>query len=222
MLIITNRRKLRKFLKLACEYCWNLHNNKKTHQLSFFSLISGITLLAIPAHVYRYGVGCWLSVPSFLSNAAITYFIYLPVYYELQITSIFEYLALRFDTKVRNFASALFAFSSFLYLPIVIYVPALAFSQGMSEKAINFLYYLPLLLLIATGIRINLITPIICAVCVFYTTFGGLKAVVWTDALQFVVMLGSVVAVLFLGKTSAGGFENIWRKSLEQDRLNVE
>lgn len=56
--------------------------------------------------------------------------VYLPVFYKLQLTSSYEYLKLRFDTRIRVMASFLYALANLLYIPVVIYVPALAFSQG--------------------------------------------------------------------------------------------
>lgn len=57
-------------------------------------------------------------------------FIYLPVFFKLQVTTIFEYLEIRFQKNIREVASCLFTLANFLFLPIVIYVPALAFNQG--------------------------------------------------------------------------------------------
>ncbi|GJQ68437.1 hypothetical protein Trydic_g17023 [Trypoxylus dichotomus] len=90
-----------------------------------------------------------------------------------------------------------------MYLPIVIYIPALAFSQ-------------------ASGISVHVITPIICAVCIFYTTVGGLKAVVWTDALQFLLMIGSIVAIFCLGVSTTGGFEIIWKRNAHHKRTAID
>lgn len=59
-----------------------------------------------------------------------------------------------------------------LYIPIVIYVPALAFSQGKQKcilKFIGTIYEIQFVILV-TGINLHLITPIVCVVCIFYTT----------------------------------------------------
>lgn len=64
-----------------------------------------------------------------------------------------------------------------------------------------------------------MITPITCLVCIFYTTLGGLKAVVWTDALQFTILVGAMVTVITIGTKSAGGFIHVWQKAYEGDRL---
>lgn len=52
-----------------------------------------------------------------------------------------------------------------LYMAIVVYAPALALAQ-------------------VTGFNVYLSVSLICFVCMFYTTLGGMKAVLWTDALQ--------------------------------------
>lgn len=83
---------------------------------------------------------------------------------------------------------------------MVIYVPALAFSQ-------------------VTGVNLHLITPIVCVVCIFYTTLGGLKAVVWTDTLQTMLMLAGVIWVLVLGTIKLGGPRNVLQLNEESGRL---
>ncbi|XP_017772841.1 PREDICTED: sodium-coupled monocarboxylate transporter 2-like [Nicrophorus vespilloides] len=164
--------------------------------------ISGITILAVPADVYLYGYQYWLCPISIQICIILLYFVTFPVFYNLKLTSTYEYLKMRFDSKIRTFTSFLYALNVFLYLPIVIYVPALALSQG-------------------TGFNIHYITPVVCGVCIFYTTIGGLKAVVWTDALQTVLMIGSTVVVTYLGTVSSGGFNEIMRISDDGGRLDM-
>lgn len=129
--------------------------------------------------------------------------IYLPVFYKMQLTSVYEYLEARFDKKIRLVSSFLFLIQSFLYLPIVIYVPALAFSH-------------------VTDFKVHMITPLVCAVCLFYTTIGGIKAVVWTDTLQFGAMIGGIVAVTYIGIKTVGGFGEIYVKSKAGSRFEWE
>jgi solute carrier family 5 (sodium-coupled monocarboxylate transporter), member 8/12 len=56
-------------------------------------------------------------------------------------------------------------------------------------------------------------------ICIFYTTIGGLKAVVYTDTLQFILMIGGLVCVISLGLASAGGFEHVWNTADAGGRL---
>ncbi|XP_066992319.2 sodium-coupled monocarboxylate transporter 2 [Anabrus simplex] len=166
------------------------------------SHISGITLMGAPADLYMYGIHYMLVCFACLSIGLLINFIYLPVFYGLQLTSCYEYLELRFNASARRMASFIFTLSIILYLPICMYVPSLAFSQ-------------------VSGISLHLISPVVCFVCIFYTMMGGLKAVVWTDFLQAFVMVGALVAVMILGIVEAGGLGNIWEKNLESGRLDV-
>ncbi|KFB45605.1 AGAP008359-PA-like protein [Anopheles sinensis] len=164
------------------------------------SHISGITMLGVPSEMYSHGTQYWLFIIPAFSVAYLMKQIYLPVFYDLQVTSAFTYLELRFDKFVRSAASLVYAIQCIIYIPIVIYVPALAFSQ-------------------VTGINLHVITPVICVICIFYTTVGGLRAVVWTDTLQFVLMIGACLAVIALGISSVGGFFEVWQAAERGNRL---
>uniref|UniRef100_A0A182JI64 Sodium/solute symporter n=1 Tax=Anopheles atroparvus TaxID=41427 RepID=A0A182JI64_ANOAO len=164
------------------------------------SHVSGITMLGVPSEMYSHGTQYWLFIIPALSVAFLMKQIYLPVFYDLQMTSAFTYLELRFDKFVRSAASLVYAIQCIIYIPIVIYVPALAFSQ-------------------VTGINLHAITPVICVICIFYTTVGGLRAVVWTDTLQFVLMIGACLAVIALGISSVGGFFEVWKSAERGNRL---
>ncbi|RLU23719.1 hypothetical protein DMN91_003925 [Ooceraea biroi] len=164
------------------------------------SHISGITLLGIPAEVFYHGTQYTACVFTAILTAVITSYIFLPVFYKLQLTSTFEYLEVRFARPVRILSSVLFTISLFMYLPIVIYVPALAFAQ-------------------VSHLSVHAVTPVICIVCIIYTSIGGLKAVVWTDTIQFSVTVGGLFTVLVLGILSVGGVADVWRISDEGGRL---
>ncbi|PNF16521.1 hypothetical protein B7P43_G07192 [Cryptotermes secundus] len=124
----------------------------------------------------------------------------MPVFYTLQLTSTYEYLELRFSSSVRTFASFMFTIYQVLHTPIVLYVPALAFSQ-------------------VTGINVHMITPAVSAICIFYTTLGGLKAVVWSDTLQQIVMMASSIIVMILGIIAVGGLDVMWQRNLDGQRI---
>ncbi|EFN79439.1 Sodium-coupled monocarboxylate transporter 1 [Harpegnathos saltator] len=164
------------------------------------SHISGVSLLGVPSEVYQYGTQYAACVfTSFLTCSMIVW-IYLPVFYKLQLTSTFEYLEMRFARPVRQLASFLYTLSLVVYVPLIIYVPALAFSQ-------------------ATGMNLHFVAPVICMVCIFYTTIGGLKAVVWADTVQMTVTVGSLIAVLILGTIAVGGVGETWRIAQEGSRI---
>lgn len=129
------------------------------------SVMSAVTYLGTPAEVYVHGPQ-YLVV--FLNKSMVIYlvvFSFCPVFYKLQVTSIYEYLDMRFGKVVRYVGVTINFVYLILYMGIVVYGPALALNA-------------------VTGI--NLAGSIIAVgiVCTFYTTIGGITAVVWTDVFQ--------------------------------------
>ncbi|PSN54821.1 hypothetical protein C0J52_02922 [Blattella germanica] len=97
------------------------------------STMIGIMVMGAPTEVYLYGtLYCWVAL-SIVFVGIITYYLYLPVFFDLQLTSTYEYLELRYSRSVRVMASVMCTIQLLLYVPIVVYVPALAFSQGRNK-----------------------------------------------------------------------------------------
>ncbi|KAK5642185.1 hypothetical protein RI129_008352 [Pyrocoelia pectoralis] len=165
------------------------------------SNISGVTLLALPSDVYIYGANCiWLCV-SIVLGCILANYVFLPVIGQLNVASIFQYIELRFNRRIKILASCIYTLHILIYNAVVAYIPAIALSQ-------------------ATGIDPHIITSVVCIICIAYTTIGGLKAVVWTDAFQFGFMLVAVVAVFVLGVLSVGGFDVVYERALHGQRLD--
>ncbi|CAH1284648.1 unnamed protein product [Diabrotica balteata] len=150
------------------------------------SYVSGVTILGTPSEIYLFGTQYWFIVIAIWMSGLVVSTVYLPVFLTLQVNSSYEYLELRFSRVVRTMASVLFILDEVMFLPIIIYVPSLAFNQ-------------------VTAIDIHLIGTVVAVVCVFYTFLGGLKAVVWTDSWQVIAMFISVVVVIILGTIQVGG-----------------
>ncbi|XP_012275282.1 sodium-coupled monocarboxylate transporter 1 isoform X2 [Orussus abietinus] len=164
------------------------------------SFISGVTILGTPAEIYNFGTQYWITIISILLSGVAVSTIYLPVFTTLRLNSAYQYLEIRFNRSVRILISMIFVIDVVLYLSIVIYVPALALNQ-------------------VSGINVHLIGCIVCGICVFYTVMGGLRAVVWTDALQVGIMIAAVVTVTALGTYELGGPVEIWRRATEAKRI---
>ncbi|KAF6207055.1 hypothetical protein GE061_018293 [Apolygus lucorum] len=164
------------------------------------SFISGITLLGVPAEVYEFGVLIMGAAAGMIINGIISSIVFVPVFYDLQLLSLYEYLELRFNRHVRKTASALYIFITLIWVALAVYVPALAMN-------------------LVTGLNVHFVTSISSLVCIFYTTVGGLKAVVWTDTLQSILMVGSLIVVMVAGTFHVGGLSKILEVSAEGGRL---
>ncbi|KQS52247.1 uncharacterized protein Dere_GG11438, isoform C [Drosophila erecta] len=164
------------------------------------SFVSGISLLGTSTEIYVYGTQYAFILVTLAISGAISWYIFLPVFCNLQLTSTYEYFEMRFNKSVRLLGSAFFTGANLIWLPIVIYVPALAFNQ-------------------VTGINIHVITPIVCLVCIFYTAAGGLKAVVWTDVIQTVIMVGAIFFVIIKGTVDLGGLGVVIQRNFDTGRM---
>ncbi|XP_036341052.1 sodium-coupled monocarboxylate transporter 1 [Rhagoletis pomonella] len=164
------------------------------------SFISGITLLGLPTEVYSYGIQYLYVSLGVIAMGVVMGVFYLPVFHQLNITSTYEYLESRFDRRLRMYGSVMFAIMNVAYLPIVIYVPALAFNQ-------------------VTGVAVHTITPIVCIICIFYTSLGGIRAVVWTDVVQTISMVGALILVAVKGSHDIGGAGVVLQNAWDTDRI---
>ncbi|XP_064539257.1 sodium-coupled monocarboxylate transporter 2 isoform X1 [Drosophila montana] len=164
------------------------------------SYVSGVTILGTTSEIYNYGTQYWfIAIAIILQGIAVSY-IYIPVFTALQVGSSYEYLEMRFHSVIRSIASFMFILDEILFLPFVVYVPAIALNQ-------------------VSGINLHVISSVIVIVCVFYTFVGGIKAVVHTDAWQTLVMFLSVLAVAALGTYYASGLEKLFDDAAKGGRL---
>ncbi|XP_043097006.1 sodium-coupled monocarboxylate transporter 1 [Puntigrus tetrazona] len=166
------------------------------------SFMSGITVIGTPAEAYLYGTPFWLFVFSYAIMSTISAELFVPLFYRLSITSTYEYLEMRFNKLIRVIGTSMYIAQTALYTGMVIYAPALALNQitGLDLWGV----------LVATGL-----------VCIIYCTLGGLKAVIWTDVFQMIIMLSGFVAIIARGVVLQGGFERIWNDSYHGGRLET-
>ncbi|XP_023176123.2 sodium-coupled monocarboxylate transporter 1 isoform X4 [Drosophila hydei] len=166
------------------------------------SFVSGISLLGTSTEIYVYGTQYAFILVTLAISGLISWYIFLPVFCNLQLTSTYEYFKLRYGSSIRNFGAILFIIGMMLWLPVALYVPAITYNQ-------------------VTGTSIHVITPIVCIICTFYTCVGGLKAVIWTDVIQSFVMYGSILTVCIKGTYDVGGLSVVLQRNQDSGRLNA-
>src|SRR6185503_7992016 len=126
----------------------------------------------------------------------IVIFLFLPVYSKGDLFTAYQYLERRFDLRVRLLTSLFFLAIRGAHVAVVIYAPALMMSELMG---------VPLKVSILT---MGLLTAV-------YTSTGGIKSVIWTDAIQ-VGMVGLGFAVLTESALTqvSGGIPAVWSAGL--------
>src|SRR5216117_3101458 len=132
-----------------------------------------------------------LAFGTILARVLVSY-IFIKPYYDYKVFSIYEYLTARFGIASKNAASAVFMITRLLASGARLYVAAIALAlayemiSGTRPNQAQTLW-----IYIGATVAIVILTAI-------YTTFGGIKAVIWTDLIQASIMIGSALAALAL------------------------
>ena len=140
----------------------------------FATMLSSLTFMGIPARAYQTDVTWYIGQLPILIVVPLVVFCYLPFFRKLDLTSAYEYLERRFNLATRLFASVSFILFHIGRIAIVLYLPALALA------AVSDIGVIPAILIIGV-------------LCVIYTVMGGIEAVVWTDAIQALVLMGGAI-----------------------------
>jgi solute:Na+ symporter, SSS family len=140
----------------------------------FATFVSSISFLALPGKAYQSNWNAFvfsLSIP-IASFMAVKFFI--PLYRSINSISAYTYLENRFGPWARMYAS-------FCYI----------LTQLMRTGAILYLLALPLNALFGWDISLIIIITGICVI--IYSMLGGIQAVIWTDAIQGIILIGGAL-----------------------------
>ncbi|MHC4116351.1 MAG: sodium:solute symporter family transporter [Planctomycetota bacterium] len=136
----------------------------------------------------------------------ILWFIFVPMFVRLRVSSGYEYLGRRFGLPVRLIGSGLYCLYALGWMGTMLYAVALTLRTviGLTDTQ----YYV---VLVGIG-----------AFATIYTVMGGLKAVVWTDVLQAVVLGCAIVAVMLLAVSRIdGGWSAFWSIAAEDNKFKM-
>ncbi|XP_069164767.1 sodium-coupled monocarboxylate transporter 1-like [Procambarus clarkii] len=154
--------------------------------------ISAISILGSATEIYFYGTQLTMSLFGFIFGVLMIRNIILPVLYPLHLVSIFEYIEMRFQSRtLHKMVTVMQLLASFVYSGICLYAPSITLSSVTS---------LPIWASIVT----------MGLICSFYTTIGGVKAVVYTDVVQTLLMFGGVLVVSVICCLDLGGPAGVW------------
>ncbi|XP_068436791.1 solute carrier family 5 member 6 isoform X1 [Clinocottus analis] len=166
------------------------------------SFQSAVAIIGIPAEIYTNGTQYWFIGCAYFLGLLIPAHVFIPVLYKLRLSSAYQYLELRFSRAVRICGTLAFIFQTVIYMGVCVYTPAFALNA-------------------VTGFELWGTVLVTGLVCTLYTTMGGLKAVIWTDVFQTVVMFAGQLAVIVVGVQQTGGVSEVWRKVREGNRISA-
>src|SRR5690606_26347910 len=109
----------------------------------------------------------------------------------------------RFNVKVRTLASVAFMLMQLARIGIVLYLPSIAIAW-------------------VTGIDIYLCIGIMGIVCTIYTVMGGIEAVIWTDVIQVLVLLGGAILCIVVAILDVdGGLNEVIQTGIRYDKFKM-
>lgn len=159
----------------------------------YATMLSSITFLSVPALAY---ISDWRLFPNMIVGmlvmAPIAILFYMPVFRRSGLTSAYEYLERRFNLGTRLFASGAFIVFMVLRVAVVTLLPAIALDA-------------------VTGMGVDLAIAVCGVGTIVYCALGGLEAVIWSDFVQGLVLIGGAVAILvWLVMGTDGGLPGVF------------
>lgn len=154
--------------------------------------LSAISYMGIPALVYKTDLKYMLSALLFPIQMALVILVFVPVLYRLNVYTVYEYLERRFNGSARLLASLFFLCGRGAWVATITFATSVVLAEitGMS---------------VASAILICGLTT------TSYTLMGGLEAVIWTDFMQFFVLIGGAVAIgIYVLLAFDGDVARIW------------
>jgi SSS family transporter len=166
-------------------------------------MLSSLTYTGIPSKAFAqdwvYAVGNFM-IPVV---AFIAVYVALPFYRQLDVTSAYEYLEKRFSRPVRLFGSASFTLFHVFRMAVVMSLTGLA-------------------LAVATPLSPAQSVLLMGVLSIIYCTMGGVEAVIWTDTIQTIVLLGgAILALILLVGGVDGGVGGFWSVSMDADKFRI-
>jgi solute:Na+ symporter, SSS family len=141
--------------------------------------MSAVTFLSVPGIAFKENLIYFQFAIGSLLGRILIAFLFLPAFYRGRVVTVYEYLRQRFGNRSSD-AGTVFFFG--------IRLVGSGLRLCLTAKALEVL----------SGLSYGQAICVVTLLAVVYTGFGGIKAVIWTDVVQFAVFIGGAGLVLFL------------------------
>lgn len=170
---------------------------------------SALTFISIPGLAYATNLGFLQIAAGYILGRIVVAFTLLPRYYQGDLVTAYTLLETRFGIATRRFASVVFMVT-----------------RAFADSVRVFATAIPIALILGPSVPQKWVMPIailvLGALTLFYTYYGGMRAVVWTDVVQTsVYLLGGLAAVYLLGKGVSGGWPAIFHNASASGKLRI-
>ncbi|MHB1146387.1 MAG: sodium:solute symporter [Lutibacter sp.] len=162
-------------------------NKKSSWYVVAFSMIgaslSGVTFISIPGWVQSAQFSYMQIVFGYMFGYLVIAYVLIPIYYNLKVTSIYEFLKHRFGNSAHKTGAIIFFISRVLGSAFRLFLVASVLQYFIFDA-----WNVPFEFTVVLSILLIWV----------YTFRGGIKTVIWTDALQTIFMLFALVATIYI------------------------
>ena len=148
--------------------------------------LSGVTFISVPGWVEQSQFSYLQVVLGYVLGYLVIIYLLLPLYYRLQLTSIYTYLQKRFGPKSYVTGASFFMLSRLIGAAFRLYLVAIVLQFTIFDS-----FQLPFWLTVSLAIMLIWV----------YTFRSGIKTIIWTDTLQTTFMLGAVAFTIYFIKS---------------------
>ena len=145
--------------------------------------LSGVTFMSVPGDVANTQFTYFSVVLGYVLGYIVIAYLLLPLYYRLNLTSIYQFLGMRFGNKTQKTGAMLFIISRL---------------TGSALRMYLMIFVLQFFIFDAWGIPIWATAVFMIFIIFLYTFKGGVKTVVWTDTLQTTFMLLALLITIVI------------------------
>lgn len=165
--------------------------------------VSALTFVAVPAESFGSDWSYLQMYAGAFAGRIVVILLLLPAFYEARVTTVYEYLGKRFGPKTRTFGAMLFVASRVIGSGVRLLAASIAIRAVF-------------------GVTVETAILATAAAAALYTSFGGIKAIIWTDAAQAVVfLLAGIAAVWFLFAQTPGDAASVVATARDAGKLTV-
>jgi SSS family transporter len=172
---------------------------------------SALTIIGVPTMAYGDNIAFLQMIFGYVIARIILAIVLVPHYFKGEIYSPYQLFANTFGPAARQTAGGFFLISETLAAGVRVYVASIPVKLMLGDKLLGFGTGDPILGAILLFVILSLI----------YTYVGGVKAVIWTDAVQFgLFLLGGLFALLYIPSLVDGGMGTVFAKAAAAGKLH--
>ena len=163
---------------------------------------SVLTFIGIPAWSYEHNLTFIQLVLGYAIGRLVVALVMIPAYYKGSIETAYHFLGNRFGQRMRNVTSITFMATRLLAdgvrlfataIPLAIIIKGLRYFDSLSDRQ----FYIVSIVVIG-------------CITVLYTSFGGIKSVIWVDMIQWIIYIGgAILAGVIIVQKLPNGFQDV-------------